>query len=339
MTEAQFADLIRAAARRSTSRPRSNGTYMQSNLRFLREAEARQVGPAVLVLRGPRRRGRDGRGPHPAVRQRGQSLVTALIFDCDGVLADTERFGHLPAFNQMFSGVRRAGPMVRGGVRREAADRRAARSGWRACSRDGFVSEAGLPTDAEAQADLSPHGTGARPRSTPRSSPRAQLPDAPGHRADHRGGARCGLDAGGRIDLSRGVGAAVLEHAVGAEQAARFTPSSPATSWPGRSRRPTSTSWLSSLIGAEPAEGVVDRGLAATDCSRRRRRPACVVTVSGYTEDEDFDEAALVVSLARRPGRRDHARAVATAAAWTSDHCVRLDDLEACIAASTCTRT
>ena len=28
--------------------------------------------------------------------------MTALIFDCDGVLADTERFGHLPAFNETF---------------------------------------------------------------------------------------------------------------------------------------------------------------------------------------------------------------------------------------------
>ncbi len=28
--------------------------------------------------------------------------MPALIFDCDGVLADTERFGHLPAFNQTF---------------------------------------------------------------------------------------------------------------------------------------------------------------------------------------------------------------------------------------------
>ena len=26
--------------------------------------------------------------------------MTTLIFDCDGVLADTERHGHLPAFNQ-----------------------------------------------------------------------------------------------------------------------------------------------------------------------------------------------------------------------------------------------
>jgi HAD superfamily hydrolase (TIGR01509 family) len=28
--------------------------------------------------------------------------VTALVFDCDGVLADTERYGHLPAFNATF---------------------------------------------------------------------------------------------------------------------------------------------------------------------------------------------------------------------------------------------
>jgi len=30
-------------------------------------------------------------------------VTRALLFDCDGVLADTERFGHLPAFNQMFA--------------------------------------------------------------------------------------------------------------------------------------------------------------------------------------------------------------------------------------------
>lgn len=28
--------------------------------------------------------------------------MSALIFDCDGVLADTERLGHLPAFNRTF---------------------------------------------------------------------------------------------------------------------------------------------------------------------------------------------------------------------------------------------
>ena len=28
--------------------------------------------------------------------------MRALVFDCDGVLSDTERYGHLPAFNQTF---------------------------------------------------------------------------------------------------------------------------------------------------------------------------------------------------------------------------------------------
>jgi len=30
-------------------------------------------------------------------------MSKVLIFDCDGVLADTEQFGHLPAFNQMWA--------------------------------------------------------------------------------------------------------------------------------------------------------------------------------------------------------------------------------------------
>ncbi|MGB3954156.1 MAG: HAD family hydrolase, partial [Brooklawnia sp.] len=32
-------------------------------------------------------------------------MTNALIFDCDGVLADTERFAHLPAFNRTFAEV------------------------------------------------------------------------------------------------------------------------------------------------------------------------------------------------------------------------------------------
>ena len=30
-------------------------------------------------------------------------MSPTLVFDCDGVLADTERYGHLPAFNQTFA--------------------------------------------------------------------------------------------------------------------------------------------------------------------------------------------------------------------------------------------
>src|SRR4051812_46069284 len=44
----------------------------------------------------------DGPGAHRALRRIGPGLVTALLFDSDGVLADTERYGHLPAFNSTF---------------------------------------------------------------------------------------------------------------------------------------------------------------------------------------------------------------------------------------------
>ena len=72
-----------------------------------RRRGGRQVGSAVVV------HGRAGRGrgagrritsTRSAARARpGEPVSRALIFDCDGVLADTERFGHLPAFNQMFA--------------------------------------------------------------------------------------------------------------------------------------------------------------------------------------------------------------------------------------------
>src|SRR4029078_6550676 len=61
-----------------------------------------QVGPAHPLPPPAGRGPGDGAGSHPGVRKRGASLVTALIFDCDGVLADTERYGHLPAFNATF---------------------------------------------------------------------------------------------------------------------------------------------------------------------------------------------------------------------------------------------
>ena len=39
--------------------------------------------------------------------------MPALIFDCDGVLADTERDGHRPAFNETFAEARPADPKIR----------------------------------------------------------------------------------------------------------------------------------------------------------------------------------------------------------------------------------
>ena len=55
-----------------------------------------------------------------------------IIFDCDGVLADTERYGHLPVFNETFRefGLPSSGPRRSTGG---ACRPRRQGLGWRAC--------------------------------------------------------------------------------------------------------------------------------------------------------------------------------------------------------------
>ena len=76
-----------------------------------------------------------------------------LIFDCDGVLADTERFGHLPAFNQTF---REFGLSVVWSEEESGRLLQIAGGKERLASllTPEFVAEAGLPTGADAQREL-----------------------------------------------------------------------------------------------------------------------------------------------------------------------------------------
>ena len=79
--------------------------------------------------------------------------MTALIFDCDGVLADTERDGHLPAFNQMFEEL---GVPVRWSDEEYGEKLKIAGGKERMASllTDDFVRANGLPTDADGQREL-----------------------------------------------------------------------------------------------------------------------------------------------------------------------------------------
>src|SRR4029077_19489373 len=71
-------------------------------------ARTRQVGPAEHVPGHLGSGHRSHRRVHRRVRLGGPRMTStgatrALIFDCAGVLADTERDAHLPAFNQTFA--------------------------------------------------------------------------------------------------------------------------------------------------------------------------------------------------------------------------------------------
>ncbi len=79
--------------------------------------------------------------------------MPALIFDCDGVLADTERFGHLPAFNQTF---REFNLPVQWSEEEYGVKLKIAGGKERMASMltPEFVKEANLPGDPEGQKEL-----------------------------------------------------------------------------------------------------------------------------------------------------------------------------------------
>jgi beta-phosphoglucomutase-like phosphatase (HAD superfamily) len=79
--------------------------------------------------------------------------MPAIIFDCDGVLADTERFGHLIAFNQTF---RELGLPIQWSEDDYAIKLKIAGGKERMASllNPEFVKQLDLPTDSSAQKKL-----------------------------------------------------------------------------------------------------------------------------------------------------------------------------------------
>ena len=79
--------------------------------------------------------------------------MPAIIFDCDGVLADTERFGHLIAFNQTF---RELGLPIQWSEADYAIKLKIAGGKERMASllNPEFVKQLDLPTDSSAQKTL-----------------------------------------------------------------------------------------------------------------------------------------------------------------------------------------
>ena len=208
---------------------------------------------------------------HPAVRRIGACLVTALIFDCDGVLADTERYGHLPAFNATFEAVRLAGALERGRLRREAADRRRqgahgepvrrprVRPGRRGARRRGGARRAARR-----------RGTARKTAAFTRWSRRGPDPARPGDRAHHPRRARRRLDRRGRLDVRRGVGAGGARarrrgrgggprpgvrrrRRAGEEAGPGDLPARAGASWGSTAPRPSS--WRTRATGCSPRPG------------------------------------------------------------------------------------
>jgi HAD superfamily hydrolase (TIGR01509 family) len=218
------------------------------------------------------------------------------------VLADTERYGHLPAFNATFA---HFGLPVRWDVDEYARRLRIGGGKERMASLfgdPGFCADAGIPEGENARRELL----------------------ADWHR--HKTAAFTELVLGGRIPARPGIARiipaalaagwtvavastsaepsvrAVLEHAVGRDVADRI-PLFAGDVVPAKKPDPAIYQLAVEQLGLDRRDTLVVEDsrnglLAATGAGL-----SCLVTVNGYTRDEDFREAVLVVSELGDPGR------------------------------------
>lgn len=237
--------------------------------------------------------------------------MPALIFDCDGVLADTERDGHRPAFNQAFA---EAGLDI---VWDEAEYARRLQIGG---GKERIASVIDDPDEVRA---LHKRKTALYKEMVHAG----KLPARPGIARVVDEAIAAGWTLAVASTSAEESVRAVLEHAVGDANAARFAVFA-GDIVPAKKPDPAIYVLAVEKLGIAPADAIVVEDsrnglLAAVGAGLR-----CVVTVSGYTAEEDMSEAVLVVTSLGDPG--EPARVLANRGAARPGDLVTLADLDAC---------
>ncbi|TFC93770.1 HAD-IA family hydrolase [Cryobacterium sp. TMT3-29-2] len=227
--------------------------------------------------------------------------MPAIIFDCDGVLADTERDGHLPAFNQTFeefsvpvqwSDSDYALRVKTGGGKER----------MRSILTPEVATALGLPQGDPVALDEAVARWHRRKTAiyTERVASGA-LPARPGIRRLVAQAEAAGWTLAVASTSAEESVRAVLTHAVGPELAAQFQVF--AGDIVDR-KKPAPDIYLHALreLGIGPADAVVVEDSANGLRSALAAGLRTVITVSGYTADEDFTGASLVVSSLGDPG-------------------------------------
>ena len=255
--------------------------------------------------------------------------MKAIIFDCDGVLSDTERYGHLPAFNQAFAEL--GAPLhwseehyatklqVAGGKERMASD-----------LTPELVRAHGLPTDSQGQADLVARWHQRKTQIYTQMVAAGRLPPRPGVARIFAEAQNAGWKLAVASTSAEPSVRAILEHAVGAGRAGRIDALLAGDCV--AHKKPAPDIYLLALeqLGLPPGQALVVEdsriGLEAATAAGLR----CVVTVNGYTEHEDFSQAALVVSSLGDPDG-ERAVVIANRSPARPGGYLTLADLEACL--------
>ena len=256
--------------------------------------------------------------------------MNALIFDCDGVLADTERYGHLPAFNQTFE---EFGLPVRWSEEEYGEKLKIAGGKERMTSllTEDFVRDAGLPTDPDGQKAAVAEWHRRKTAIYTEMVAGGRLPGRPGVARIVAAALDAGWALGVASTSSEASVRAVLEHVVGADQAARFALVLAGDVVPAKKPAPDIYELAVERLGVERTQALVIEDSRNGLLAATRAGLACVVTASSYTEHEDFSEAGLVVSSLGDPDG-ERTTVIASRGFRPPDDYVGLGDLEACLA-------
>jgi HAD superfamily hydrolase (TIGR01509 family) len=229
-------------------------------------------------------------------------MTRALIFDCDGVLADTERDGHLVAFNQMW---REQGVDWQWSLAQYAEKVKIGGGKERMASLgqdDDFRAVYPVPESEEAWWQTVAAWHKRKSEIYKELIASGALPGRPGVKrlaeealAEGWTLAVCSTSALSSVQ-------AVLEHVMGPETAARFAGVFAGDMVKAKKPAPDVYNLAARELGLDPAACVVvedsRNGLLAAEAAGM----ASVITVNELTKDEDFGEAAIVLTCLGDPG-------------------------------------
>jgi len=216
-------------------------------------------------------------------------MLTALLFDCDGVLVDTERDGHRVAFNRAFAAAGLAvhwdvttyGELVTVSGGKERMRHYFDRAGWPVDvdDRDVFIKDlhrrkTELFMDIIASGELS-----LRPGVT-------RLVDQ---------AIAAGVTLAVCSTSNERAVTAVVENLLGMQRAPHFQGIFAGDMVPAKKPDPAVYNLAADTLGLDPAGCAVIEDSRNGLLAAKRAGMTCVVTTSTYTGDEDFTEADQVV--------------------------------------------
>ncbi|MFF5075997.1 HAD-IA family hydrolase [Actinoplanes sp. NPDC000266] len=251
-------------------------------------------------------------------------MVTALVFDCDGVLADTERYGHLPAFNATFE---RFGLPAHWSEEEYGEKLRIGGGKERMASLFDDPAFAAAVGDAHRTEKLTTWHK-AKTAAFKQLVAEGHIPPRPGIARVIREALAEGWTVAVASTSAEESVRAVLENAIGG--LVTKVPVFAGDIVSAKKPDPAIYELTVKSLGLSPDDTLVvedsRNGLLAATAAGLR----CLVTVNGYTRDEDFTEATLVVSELGDPGRPPIEVLANRGGAHPGDF-VTLDDLRACL--------